>query len=97
MLYERLKSPETPDRLQQSITLDFIIKLLTSKEKYTYIICNLIYIVIDRLIKEAYIIAQKKSNTTEDLIYMFLKEIIIVYKVLKEIISNRNKLFTLKF
>lgn len=34
---------------------------------------------------------------TEDLIYTFLKTIIINYELLNEIILNKNKLFTLKF
>ncbi len=57
MLYGKLKSLEIPDRLWQSITLDFVVKLLASEEKYIYIICDLIYVIIDRLTKETYIIA----------------------------------------
>jgi hypothetical protein len=77
--------------------LDFIVKLLLSKEVFTGIIYNLILVVINRLIKYAYFISYKEGLTAEELIYIFNRNVITNYGVLKEIISNRDKLFTSNF
>ncbi|OHF03748.1 hypothetical protein CORC01_01067, partial [Colletotrichum orchidophilum] len=47
--------------------------------------------------KFTYFILYKKINNTKKLTYTFLKIIIINYSLPKEIISNKNKLFTTKF
>ncbi|KAF0324325.1 hypothetical protein GQ607_008499, partial [Colletotrichum asianum] len=49
------------------------------------------------LIKYIYFILYKEISKTKKYIYIFLKSIIINYRILKEIILNRNKIFTLKF
>ncbi|UQC78842.1 uncharacterized protein CLUP02_04319, partial [Colletotrichum lupini] len=49
------------------------------------------------LTKFAYFILYKKLNTIKDLVYVFTKVILLNYNLLKEIISNKNKLFILKF
>ncbi|KAK1475639.1 hypothetical protein CABS01_03916, partial [Colletotrichum abscissum] len=49
------------------------------------------------LTKFIYFILYKKLNTIKDLVYIFTKVIFLNYSLLKEIIFNRNKLFTLKF
>jgi hypothetical protein len=81
----------------KSITLNFIVKLLLLKEALIEVIYNLILIVTDRLTKYAYFIPYKEDLTAEELIYTFNKNIITNYRILKEIISNRNKLFTSNF
>jgi hypothetical protein len=53
--------------------------------------------VTDRLTKYGYFVPYIKSNTAEDLVYAFLRVIISQYGLLKEIISDRDKLFTSKF
>jgi hypothetical protein len=58
---------------------------------------NLILIIIDRLIKYAYFIPYKEGLTVEELIYIFNRNIIANYRILEEIISNRNKLFISNF
>jgi hypothetical protein len=77
--------------------LNFIVKLLLSKEVFTGIIYNLILVVINRLIKYAYFIFYKEGLTAEELIYIFNRNVITNYEVLKEIISNRDKLFISNF
>jgi len=52
---------------------------------------------MNRLIKYEYFLSYKKATSTEDLIYAFLKMIIINHELLDEIILNKDKLFTLKF
>ncbi|OHF03074.1 hypothetical protein CORC01_01458, partial [Colletotrichum orchidophilum] len=49
------------------------------------------------LTKFAYFILYKKINNIKKLIYTFFKIVIINYGLLKEIIFNKNKLFTVKF
>jgi len=74
--------------------MNFIIKLLkltnlTIEDKY-----DLILIMIDKLIKYLYVIACKKKFTTKQLKYIVLNQLIRYYDILKELISNRDKLFT---
>jgi hypothetical protein len=77
--------------------LDFIIKLLLSKEAIIRVTYNSILIIIDKLIKYVYFIFYKKDLTVEKLVYIFNRNIIINYGILEEIISNRDKLFILNF
>jgi hypothetical protein len=48
---------------------------------------------MDRLTKYTYIILYLKASIVEDLVYIFLKIIIINYSALEEMISDRNKFF----
>jgi hypothetical protein len=48
---------------------------------------------MDRLTKYTYIILYLKASIIEDLVYIFLKIIIINYSALEEMISDRNKFF----
>jgi hypothetical protein len=77
--------------------LDFIIKLPPLKKVFTGVINNSILVVTNRLIKYAYFISYKKGSTTEELVYIFNKNIITNYEILEEIISNRDNLFVLNF
>ena len=63
----------------------------------TKVIYNSIFIIIERLIKYFIYILYKESNTIKELAFTFLKEIIANHGVLKEIISDRDKLFISKF
>jgi len=58
---------------------------------------NFILIITNRLIKYIYIILYLENSTTEDLIYIFFRIIIVNYKILEKIISDKNKFFILKF
>ncbi|KAF0315799.1 hypothetical protein GQ607_016948, partial [Colletotrichum asianum] len=49
------------------------------------------------LIKYTYFILYKEVSNTKEYIYIFCKYIITNYRILKEIISNRNKSFTFYF
>jgi hypothetical protein len=77
--------------------LDFIVKLPLLKEVFIGVTYDSILIVTNRLIKYAYFIFYKKGLTAEELIYTFNRNIITNYGILKEIISNRNKLFISNF
>ena len=47
--------------------------------------------------KYVYIILYKEASIVEDLVQVLLKIVFIYYRVLDEIISDRDKLFILKF
>ncbi len=95
--YEPLKSLSTSDHAWKSIALNFIIKLSKSKEKVIKTMYNSILMITDRLIKYEYFLSYKKATFAEDLTYTFLRMIVANHELSDEIISNRNKLFTLKF
>jgi prepilin signal peptidase PulO-like enzyme (type II secretory pathway) len=86
--------PKTP---WTSIILDFVIKLLLSQDLIIGIKYNFILVVIDRLIKYIYIILYLEASIAENLAYMFLRIVVTNYNILEKIISNRNKLFILRF
>ena len=49
------------------------------------------------LIKYSYFLLYKKASTAKDLVYTFLKTIVVNHELLDKIISNKDKFFTLKF
>ena len=53
--------------------------------------------IVYRLMKYIYIILYKESSTVEDLVQVLLKTVFIYYRVLDEIILDRDKLFISKF
>ncbi|KAH8884330.1 hypothetical protein GQ53DRAFT_662105, partial [Thozetella sp. PMI_491] len=76
---------------------DFIIKLLLLKEPLIKVFFNNILVIINRLIKYNYFILYKKASNTKELAYIFIKNIIINYKLLDKLVNNKDKLFTLNF
>ncbi len=96
-LYELLKSFSTSDHAWKSIALNFIVKLFKSKKKVIKIIYDFILIIMNKLIKYRYFLSYKKATFTKDLIYIFLRMIVANHELSDEIISNKDKLFTLKF
>jgi hypothetical protein len=79
------------------VALDFIIKLLLSVKLIIEVVFDSILVIIDRLTKYEYFILYKESSLIEELVYAFNKYIIENYEILKKIISDRDKLFTLRF
>ena len=53
--------------------------------------------IIDRLTKYTYILLYKEASIVKDFTYTFLRTIVANYRVLEEIISDKDKLFTSKF
>jgi hypothetical protein len=96
-LYGLLKSLKALKGVWKYVVLDFIIKLPPSIELITGVVFDSILVIIDRLTKYGYFILYKESLLAEKLVYIFNKYIIGNYKILKKIISDRDKLFTLRF
>jgi hypothetical protein len=91
---------QSPDILKTpwiSIVLDFIIKLLLSRDLITRIKYDFILVVIDRLTKYIYIILYLEANTAEDLAYIFLRVVVANYSALEKMISDKNKFFISRF
>jgi len=55
---------------------------------------NLILIMINKFIKYLYIIACKEKFIIEQLKYIVLNQIIQYYNIFKELINDKDKLFT---
>ena len=90
-------SSSVPNGAWKSIAIDFVTKLLESKEKITKIVYKNISMIIDRLIKWIYLISYRKISNAEDLIYIFVKYVVANHGILEEIIFDRDKLFMSKF
>jgi hypothetical protein len=81
--------------LWPSIALDFVIKLLLSRDLIIGVEYDFILVIIDKLTKYTYIILYLEASIVEDLVYTFLRIVIINYSALEEIISDKNKFFIL--
>ena len=86
-----------PDQAWSSIALDFITKLPKSREPLTGVEFDSILVINNRLTKLAHFILYRESLTAEELAYTFTKTIIAQHGVPKEIVSDRDKLFTSQF
>jgi hypothetical protein len=79
------------------MALDFIVKLSSSMKLITEVVFDSILVITDRFTKYGYFILYKESLLAEELAYAFNKHIIGNYEISKKIISDRNKLFILRF
>jgi hypothetical protein len=95
VLYRIIQSPDIPKTPWTLIILDFVVKLLLSRDPIIRIEYNFILVVMDKLTKYTYMILYLKISITKDLAYMFLRIIITNYSALEEMILDRNKLFIL--
>jgi hypothetical protein len=75
--------------------LDFVVKLLLSRDPITRIKYDFILVITDRLIKYTYIILYLEASIVEDLVYTFLRVVVANYNALEEMISDKNKFFIL--
>jgi hypothetical protein len=95
--YGLLKSLKALKGVWEYIALDFIVKLPPLVKPITEVVFDSILIIIDRLTKYGYFILYKESLSAEELVYAFNKHIVGNYRILKEIISDKDKLFTSRF
>ena len=97
LLYRQLKSLLVPNRLWKLITFDFIVKLLLSKDLLTGVEYNSILITTERLTKYVEFVLYLEASNAKAFAYTFLRVVVTQYKMLEEVISNRDKLFISKF
>ena len=86
-----------PNEAWTSIALDFIVKLPESIEPLTGITYNSILVINNRLTKMVYLEPFREAMNAEGMAYTFLKTIFTRYRMPKEIISDRDKLFISQF
>jgi hypothetical protein len=63
----------------------------------TEVYYNSILVIVDRFTKYAYFLPYKEVSSVDKLIYAFLQAIINNYSMLREIILDRETVFTLNF
>ena len=77
--------------------MNFIIKLSKLKNSMNEKTYNAILVMIDRLTKYCHIIFFKKTYNVEQLKYIIMNKLIRYQKISKELINDRDKLFTFNY
>ena len=95
--YREIKTALTLNQPWASIVMNFIVKLSPSEKLLTEVIYNLILIIVNWLIKKVRFLAYKKVANAEELAYTFLQNVIALQELSDKIISDRDKLFMLRF
>jgi hypothetical protein len=92
-----MQAMELPDAPWLDISIDFVTSLLVLRDSVTKVSYDAILVVVDRFTKQAEYIAFWKNFTAVQLAHIINDRIIRYYGILKLIISDRDKLFTLNF
>ena len=58
---------------------------------------DFILIIIERLTKYIILVLFRTDRTIKDLVYVFLREVVLRHRLLDKILSDRDKLFISKF
>ena len=95
--YDKQQQIKVLQQVWQKIIMNFIVKLLPSKDIITDVKYKSILVVVNKLIKYAYFIPWREKGNAKDLAKVILKEIICNHGIPQSIISNRHKLFNFKF
>ena len=77
--------------------MNFIVKLSFLKKSLTEVFYNSILIIVNQLTKEVQFISYKKVLNTEELTYIFLRNVTALQDLFNKIIFNRDKLFMSNF
>ena len=77
--------------------MDFITKLPLSREPGIGQLYDSILTIIDRTTKWTYAILVSENYSAEELIYKVRRTLKASYRMLKEFVTDRDKLFTLAF
>ena len=96
-LYRELQPPRQTDRAFKKLTLDWITKLPISKDPASKSSYDSILVVVDYLTAYGIFIPFKKGSDAKQLAHTFHKEVVSRHSMSEELISDRDKLVTLKF
>ena len=77
--------------------MNFIVKLLLSREPLTEVIYNSILIIVDQLTKKVRFLPYKEATDAEELTYTFLRNVTVLQELSDKIISDRDKFFISRF
>ena len=95
--YDKVTQLEMSDASWISVTMNFIVKLLLSKNSVWNVTFDSILMIVNQLMKYIMFIFFKKSVMTSILMYIILQELISNHELLKKFIINKDKLFMNKF
>jgi hypothetical protein len=95
--YGKLQPLQVPDYPWDSISFDHIVKLPLSKEPMTNMICDSIFVIVDRLTKQGIFVPYKEQSSAEELGYTLLKYVVSKHGLPSEIISDRGATFVSKY
>ena len=95
--YGLLQEIPLPDAPWECIAFDFVTGLPPSKHPVDGTTYDAIWVVVDRFTKMTYLRACRTTITAEQFANLFLDTIYAKHGMPKEIISDRDKLFTSKF
>ncbi|KAJ3459939.1 hypothetical protein MRS44_016012 [Fusarium solani] len=95
--YGKLKPLEVAERPWQSITMDFITKLPISEDPSTRVHYDSILVIVDRLTKFSYFLPFNEQTDSEQLAYIFIRNIVSIHGMPNEIISDRGSTLDSKF
>ena len=87
-----LQPLEIPTWKWERVTCDFITKLPRTLKRH-----DSIWVVVDRLTKAAHFIPTKSTRTAEYLAELYINNIVRLHGIPKEIVSDRDPLFTSHF
>ena len=77
--------------------MDFIVKLLKSREPGSARLCDTILVIIDQLTKGAKFMLTEESITVEEYAYKVTRVLVSEHGILEEFITDRDKLFISKY
>jgi hypothetical protein len=78
-----------PEWKWEVVTIDFITGLPKTSNQH-----DSIMVVVDKLTKDAHFIPLKTTCKASDVVYIFLKEVVLLHKNPKMIVSDRDPKFT---
>ena len=84
-----LQSLSIPQWKWEKIKMDFVVGLPRCHSGY-----DVIWVIVDRLIKPAYFLAMKNSDSIEKLVELYVKEIVRLHGMPVSIVSDRDPRFT---
>ena len=83
--------------LAYGVRQDFIVKLPKLRDPIIRQEYNIILIIVDKLIQQGYFIAYIEEILAEDIARIYIKEVFIKYRVLSQIILDRDLRFIVVF
>lgn len=95
--YRILQPIPVPERNWHTVIFNHITDLPKSKDPLTGKNFNSIFIIVDKLSKQAYFLPHEKAHTAENLAHLYIRYIFAKHGMPKEIILDRGSTFTSKF
>jgi hypothetical protein len=95
--YGLLQPLKVPNRLWESVAMDFIVKLPPSIDPVTKESYDGIMVVVDRFSKFGRFIPYRETWTVTDLALVFIKNVVANHRLPVQLVTDRDKLFMSNF